>query len=45
MIFHIGYITIDGKDYAVFLSGDGFYRITDNGGTEKIYIKRSEIHK
>ena len=45
VIFQIGYITIDGKDYPVFLTGDGMYRMTETGATEKIYVKRSEIHE
>ena len=44
MVFQIGYITIDGKDYPVFLTGNGMYRMTETGATEKIYVKRSEIH-
>lgn len=44
MILQIGYITINGKDYPVFLTGNGMYRMTETGTTEKIYVKRSEIH-
>ena len=44
VIFQIGYITIDGKDYPVFLTVAGMYRMTETGATEKIYVSRSEIH-
>lgn len=45
MVIFIGYITIDNKNYPVFLTAGGMYRMTETGGTEKIYVKRSEIHK
>lgn len=45
MVIHIGFITVNGKDYPVFLTADGMYRMTETGGTEKIYVSRSEIHK
>ena len=45
MIFQIGYITIDGKDYPVFMSADGYYRLNDKLELEKIYVSRSEIHQ
>lgn len=45
MIFQIGYITIDGKDYPVFLTSAGMFRMTETGAIEEIYVSRSEIHK
>ena len=45
MILQIGYITIDEKDYPVFLSADGYYRLTDKLELVKIYASRSEIHQ
>ena len=45
MILQVGYITMDGKDYPVFISADGYYRMTETLELVKIYVRRSEIHK
>ena len=45
MVFQIGFITVNGKDYPVFLSADGMYRMTETGGTEKIYVSREAVKK
>lgn len=45
MIFQIGYITIDGKDYPVFMSANGYYCLNDKLELVKIYVSRSEIHQ
>lgn len=45
MVFFVGYITVNGKDYPVFRTSDGLYRVTETGDTEKIYVSMSEVHK
>jgi len=45
MVFQIGYITIDGKEYPVLATSQGLYRITEELKTEKIYVDMSRIHK